>query len=157
MTKPKFIYMLYFMSAFMPELKKLVKIFPLDNFDYLLKATYYKNTMMVDLPETDFSFHEDNHKVKEITEVTSCNHEVPFIETYHPPRFMSRKIINKVKGNDGRHGKLWAVISLTIQLNYLHGKKSLLQVSLPFCVPFQITLGQKMTEDLKDINLSGCI
>ena len=46
--------MLYFMSAFMPELKKLVKIFPLDNFDYLLKATYYKNTMTVDLPETDF-------------------------------------------------------------------------------------------------------
>ena len=116
MTKPKFIYMLYFMSAFMPELKKLVKIFPLDNFDYLLKATYYKNTMTVDLPETDFSFHEDNHKVKEITEVTSCNHEVPFIETYHPPRFMSRKIINKVKGNDGGHGELWAVISLTIQL-----------------------------------------
>ena len=69
MTKPKFIYMLYFMRAFMLELKKLVKIFPLDNFDYLLKATYYKNTMTVDLSETDFSFHEDNHKVKKMTEV----------------------------------------------------------------------------------------
>ena len=42
---------------------------------------------------------------------------------------------------------------------YLHGKKYPLQVSLPswyFCIPFQITPGQKMTEDLKDINLGGC-
>ena len=43
---------------------------------------------------------------------------------------------------------------------YLHGKKNPLQVSLPswyFCIPFQLTAGQKMTEDLKDINLGGCI
>ena len=26
----------------------------------------YKHTTRVDLPEVDFSFHEDNHKVKEI-------------------------------------------------------------------------------------------
>ena len=41
---------------------------------------------------------------------------------------------------------------------YLHGKKNPLQVSLLlwyFCISFQITRGQKMTEDLKDINLSG--
>ena len=42
---------------------------------------------------------------------------------------------------------------------YLHGKKNPRQVSLPswyFCIPFQITPDQKMTEDLKDINLGGC-
>ena len=27
----------------------------------------YKNTTRVDLTEVDFSFHEDNHKVKEVT------------------------------------------------------------------------------------------
>ena len=27
----------------------------------------YKNTTRVDLSEVDFSFHEDNHKVKEMT------------------------------------------------------------------------------------------
>ena len=43
---------------------------------------------------------------------------------------------------------------------YLHRKKNPLQVSLPswyFCILFQITPGQKITEDLKDINLIGCI
>ena len=55
--------------------------------------------MWVDLPEVDFSFYEDNHKVKEITEVTSRDHEASFIESYHPTRFMSRKNIKEVKGN----------------------------------------------------------
>ena len=41
---------------------------------------------------------------------------------------------------------------------YLHGKENPRQVSLPlwyFCISFQITPGQKMTENLKDINLGG--
>ena len=117
----------------------------------------YKNTTRVDLPEVDFSFHEDNHKVKEMTEVTSRYHEASFIETYHPPRFMSRKFIKEVNGNEGGHGKSWK--SFPWPYGYLHGKKNPLQVSLPswyVCIPFQITLGQKMTEDLKDINLGGC-
>ena len=106
----------------------------------------------------DFSFHEDKHKVKEMTEVTSRDHKVSFIESYHPPRFMSRKNMKEVKGSEGGHGKPWTFISLTG--GYLHGKKNPLQVSLPtwyFCIPFQIMPGQKMTEDLKDINLGGCI
>ena len=73
--------------------------------------------MTVDLTEVDFSFHEDNHKVKEMTEVMSHDHEASFIESYHPPRFMSRKNINKVKGNEGGHGKPWAVTSLTLWLS----------------------------------------
>ena len=60
----------------------------------------------VGLPEVDFSFHEDNHKVNEMTEhfseVTSHDHEASFIESYHPPRFMSRKFIKEVSGNEGR-------------------------------------------------------
>ena len=106
----------------------------------------------------DFSFHEDNHKVKEMTEVASRDHKASFIESYHPPRFMSRTNIKEVKGNEGGHGKRWAVISLNG--GYLHGKKNPLQVSLPswyFCIPFQVTPCQKMLEDLKDINLGGCI
>ena len=117
----------------------------------------YKNTTRVDLPEVDFSFHENNHKVKEMTEVTSRDHEACFIESNHPPRFMSRKFIKEVNGNEGGHGKSWK--SFPWPYGYLHGKKNPLQVSLPswyFCIPFQITPGQKMTEDLKDINLGGC-
>ena len=76
----------------------------------------HKNTTRVDLPEVDFSFHEDNHKIKEMTEVTSRDHEASFIESYHPPRFMSRKFI-EVNGNEGGHGKPWAVISLTLWLS----------------------------------------
>ena len=75
---------------------------------------YYKNTTRVELPEVDFSFHEDNHKVKEMTEVTSRDHEASFIESYHPPRFMSRIFIKEVNGNEGGHGKPWAIISLTL-------------------------------------------
>ena len=63
----------------------------------------------------------------------------------------------EVNGNEGGHGKPWAIISLTLQLSLW--KENPLQVSLPswyFCIPFQITPGQKMTEDLKDINLGGC-
>ena len=67
----------------------------------------YKNTTRVDLPEVDFSFHENNRKVKEMTEVTSRDHEVCFIESNHPPRFMSRKFIKEVNGNEGGHGKSW--------------------------------------------------
>ena len=78
---------------------------------------YYKNTRRVELPEVDFSFHEENHKVKEMTEVTSRDHEASFIESYHPPRFMSRTFIKKVNGNEGGHGKLWAVIFLTLWLS----------------------------------------
>ena len=78
---------------------------------------YYKNTRRVELPEVDFSFHEDNHKVQEMTEVTSRDHEASFIESYHPPRFMSRTFIKKVNGNEGGHGKLWAVIFLTLWLS----------------------------------------
>ena len=65
----------------------------------------------------DFSFQEDNHKVKEMNEVTPHNHEASFIESYHPPRFMSRKNIKEVKGNEGEHGKLCALISLTLWLS----------------------------------------
>ena len=36
-------------------------------FDRGLSELEYKNTMRVDLPEVDFSFHEDNSKVKETT------------------------------------------------------------------------------------------
>ena len=32
-----------------------------------LSEMEYKNTTRVDLPEMDFSFHEENHKVKEMT------------------------------------------------------------------------------------------
>ena len=75
----------------------------------------------VGLPEVDFSFHEDNHKVNEMTEhfseVTSHDHEASFIESYHPPRFMSRKFIKEVNGNEGGHGKPWTVISLTLWLS----------------------------------------
>ena len=77
----------------------------------------YKNTARVDLAEVDFSFHEDNHKVKEMTEVTSRDHEASFIESYHPPRFMSRKFIKEVNGNEEGHGKPWAVISLILWLS----------------------------------------
>ena len=77
----------------------------------------YKNTTGVDLPEVDFSFHENNHKVKEMTEVTSRDHEACFIESNHPPRFMSRKFIKEVNGNEGGHGKPWAAISLTLWLS----------------------------------------
>ena len=49
---------------------------------------YYKNTTRIDLPEVDFSFHADDHKVKEMTEEMSRDHEAFFIESYHPPRFM---------------------------------------------------------------------
>ena len=77
----------------------------------------YKNTTRVDLPEVNFSFHEDNQKVKEMTEVTSRDNEASFIESYHPPRFMSRKIIKEVNGNERGHGKPWAVISLPLWLS----------------------------------------
>ena len=40
----------------------------------------------------NFSFHDDNHKVKEMTEVVSRDHKASIIESDHPPRFMSRKI-----------------------------------------------------------------
>ena len=73
--------------------------------------------MRVGLPEVDFSFHDDNHKVKEMTELTSRDHEASFIESYHPPRLMSRKVIKEVKGNEGEHGKPGAVISLTLLLS----------------------------------------
>ena len=36
-------------------------------FDWALSEMEYKNTTWVDLPEVNFSFHEDNHKVKEMT------------------------------------------------------------------------------------------
>ena len=39
----------------------------------------YKNTTRVDLLEVDFTFHEDNHKVKEMTKVTSRDYEASFI------------------------------------------------------------------------------
>ena len=78
---------------------------------------YYKNTTRVELPEVDFSFHEDNHKVKEMTEVTLREHEASFIESYHPPRFMSIKFMKEVNGNEGGYGKPWAVISLTLWLS----------------------------------------
>ena len=73
--------------------------------------------MKVNLPEVDFSFHENKHKIKEMTEVMSRNHEASFIESYHPPRFMSRKFIKEVNENEGGHGKPWTVISLTLWLS----------------------------------------
>ena len=77
----------------------------------------YKHTTRVDLPEVDFSFHEDNHKVKGMTEVMSRDHEACFIESNHPARFTSRKFIKEVNGNEGGHGKPWTVISLTLWLS----------------------------------------
>ena len=74
----------------------------------------YKNTTRVELPEVDFSFQEDNHKIKEMTEVTSRDHEASFTKSYHPPKFMSRKFIKEVNGNEEGHGKPWTVISLTL-------------------------------------------
>ena len=51
-------------------------------FLYIFLLKDYKNTARVDLPEVDFSFHEDNHKVKEMTEVTSREHEAESFESY---------------------------------------------------------------------------
>ena len=72
---------------------------------------YCKNTTRVDSPEVNFSFHEDNHKVKEMTEVTSHDHEASFIESYHSPIFTSRNFLKEVNENEGGHGKPWTVIS----------------------------------------------
>ena len=44
-------------------------------FDLGLSEMKYKNTTRVDLPEVDFSFHEDNHKVKEMT--SRISHALP--------------------------------------------------------------------------------
>ena len=68
---------------------------------------------------------------------------------------MSRKIIKEVKGNEGGHAKPWAVISLTLWLSPWKEKST--SPSWYFCIPFQITPDQKMTEDSEDINLGGCI
>ena len=76
-----------------------------------------KITTRVDLPEVDLSFDEDNHKFREMSEVTSRDHEAPFIESYHPPRFISRKFIKEVNGNEGGHGKPWALIFLILWLS----------------------------------------
>ena len=51
-----------------------------------------------------------------MAEVTSRDHEASFTESQHPPRFMSRKIIKEVKGNEGGHGKPLSVVSLTLWL-----------------------------------------
>ena len=112
---------------------------------------------MVDLPEVHFSFHEDNHKVKEMAEMTSREHEASFIESYHPPRFMSKKFMKEVNGNEGGNGKPSAVISLTLWLSswkekFTSGKSTL----VAFLYSISGNPGQKMTEDLKVINLGGC-
>ena len=78
----------------------------------------------------DFSFDEDNHKVKEMTEVTSRDYEAYFIASYHPPRFMNIKSIKEVNGNEEGQGKPWAVISLTLWFSswkekYTSGKSTL--------------------------------
>ena len=52
-----------------------------------------------------------------MTEVTPPDHEASFIESYHPPIFMSRKFMKEVNGNEGGHGKPWAVIYLTLWLS----------------------------------------
>ena len=93
-----------------------------------------------------------------MTEVTSRDHETSSIESYHPLRFMSRK--NKKRSKEMMEGMGNPGQSFSRPYGYPHGKKNPFQLSLPswyFCSPFQITPGQKMTEDLKDINLGGCI
>ena len=93
-----------------------------------------------------------------MTEVTSRDHEISFIQSYHPPIYMTRTNIKEDKGNEGGYLKPWEVISLTLWLPSLKEKsnsgKSTLEV---FLYSIQITPGQKMTEDLKDIDLGGCI
>ena len=66
----------------------------------------YKNTTRVGLSEVDFSFYENNHKVKEMTEVTSYDHEACIIASYYPPRFMSRKIIRGQR----KRGRAWETL-----------------------------------------------
>ena len=63
----------------------------------------------------DFSFHEDDHKIKEMTEVWSRDHEVSFIE---------RKFIKEFNGNEGGHGKPWPVIFLILWLSSRKEKKT---------------------------------
>ena len=94
----------------------------------------YKNTKRVDLPEVDFSFHEDNHKVKEMTvQGFPC-----------PPSFPLTSFINFLLVNLAgwllsiKHASWSRDITSVIPLpyGYLHGKKNPLQVSLPsryFC------------------------
>ena len=65
----------------------------------------------------DFSFDKYNRKVKEMTKVTSGDHDASFIESYRPPRYISRKNMKEVKGNEGGRRNPWAVISLTLWLS----------------------------------------
>ena len=55
----------------------------------------YKNTTRVDLPEVDFSFHEDNHKVKEMTEVTSRDHDASFYWKLPSTQIYEQKIYRR--------------------------------------------------------------
>ena len=48
----------------------------------------YKNTTKVDLPEVDFSLHEDNPKLKEVSEVIPHN-QASFMKSCHSPRSLS--------------------------------------------------------------------
>ena len=66
--------------------------------------------------------------------------------------------MKKVKGNEGGYGEPWAVISLTLWLSSwkeksLSGKSTL----VIFLYPISDNPSQKMTEDLKDINMDGYI
>ena len=46
--------------------------------------TVHHHSSKVDLPEVDFSFHEDNYKVMEMAEVMSHDHEASFVSPLSP-------------------------------------------------------------------------
>ena len=53
--------------------------------NHTTKAVHHDSSK-VDLPEVDFSFHEGNYKVKEMTEVLSCDHEASFVSPFLSPQ-----------------------------------------------------------------------
>ena len=59
-----------------------------------------------------------------MTEVAPRDHEISFIQSYHPPRYMTRTNIKEGKGNEGGHRKPWEVISLTLWLPPLKEKSN---------------------------------
>ena len=86
-------------------------------FDRRLSEMEYRNTTRVDLPEVDFSFHEDNHKVKEMTvQGFPCPRSFPLIF------FTNFLLINLGGWQLSIKGASWSrevtlVISLTLWLS----------------------------------------
>lgn len=63
----------------------------------IIRSQNYKNTTKLDLLEMEFSFHEDNLKVKEMTEVTSYCMSLRncLLNVKSPDKFGDFKIIFK--------------------------------------------------------------